>query len=107
MSAIQAASMRRAPQTRTEDGAGDILRGVKAITAYLQVLMGDPTVDERLGYHWCSHGFIPATKVGALWIASKTAIRERLQTPTNQRQSAEEAARPERNGWPKRNTAEG
>ena len=53
----------------TDTLADDILRGVKAISAFT----GEP---ERRVQYLVESGQIPAGKIGRLWIASKKRLRE-------------------------------
>jgi hypothetical protein len=49
--------------------ADDLLRGVKPISAFL----GE---SERRVFYLLERGLIPGGKIGASWVASKTALRE-------------------------------
>jgi hypothetical protein len=48
--------------------ADDLLPGAAKIASFI----GQP---ERKTYHWLQRGYIPATKVGDLWIGSKARLR--------------------------------
>jgi hypothetical protein len=52
--------------------ADDLLRGVPAIARFL----GDT---ERRTYYALENGQLPAGKLGSLWVASKTKLRERIE----------------------------
>jgi hypothetical protein len=56
----------------TTDLADDLLRGAAEIGAFL----GNRS--PRQTFHWLEKGFVPARKVGALWIASKTRLRAHM-----------------------------
>ncbi len=49
--------------------AHDKLRGVKAIARFIDE-------DERPTYYQLEKGYLPATKIGRLWIASKSRLRQ-------------------------------
>jgi len=66
-----------------QDTPADILVGVTAITQYMRVLTDDPDFAETKTYNWLNRGYLPGRKLGAMWLGSKSAIRERLRTPTN------------------------
>lgn len=52
----------------TDSLANDLLRGAKAIAAFIGI-------DGRRCYYALEHGYIPATKEGETWVAAKSVLR--------------------------------
>ena len=60
---------------QTLDVAGDVLRGVKEIAAFIGVT-------KRRGLYLLETKRIPAGKEGRIWIASRQALREHYRRQT-------------------------
>lgn len=52
-----------------DDLKDDLLRGVKAIAAFINE-------EERSTYHKLASGLLPGGKEGAVWVASRRVLRE-------------------------------
>jgi hypothetical protein len=52
----------------TESLAADVLIGCAKIAAEIGI-------DERKCFHWLQLGYIPATKIGAIWTSTRSALR--------------------------------
>jgi hypothetical protein len=59
-----------------EGNEADLMRGADSIAAFLRGLLGDPKVTGKTVYYWHRCRKIPAGKVGADIIASKSVLRE-------------------------------
>jgi hypothetical protein len=48
--------------------ADDVLIGTRAIADFIGI-------DERKCFHWLANGYIPASKTGNLWTATRSQLR--------------------------------
>jgi hypothetical protein len=62
-------------QTSHDDDALDLLHGAEAIAVFLNLKKKNGEPDTRRAYHLLESEYIPATKFGALWVASKRKLR--------------------------------
>jgi hypothetical protein len=63
------------PSNTDETLADDLLRGCEAISAYLGI-------DPRSAFHYLQSGQIPATKLGRLWLGSRSRLRRHFSEST-------------------------
>jgi len=70
----RAVTVTPAPATPPADATApadklDLLVGAEAIAGYLNI-------EVRQCFHWLARGYIPASKTGNIWTATRSALRE-------------------------------